>query len=294
MDAVGSGISETGRDALSDDPRVPVIIADVVSSFTSASYQNSIPIIRSISLNNGTKFGYENCKIELTSSPAFIRSKSWTVDRLAPGDNLQLSDRKVELDAAYLAGLNEAERGEITLRLSAAGEVLDEKHFAVRLLARDEWGGVADMAQLLPAFVMPNDPGIAPILRMAGDRLAAHGHPSALDGYQSQSPQRAYMLSAAIYSAIAGMGLHYAEPPASFEARGQKVRRPSTIAEERLATCLDTSLLFAAALEAAGLHPVILMFSGHAAVGVWLAKRTFGPPSRPTPWRSARRWPPAR
>jgi very-short-patch-repair endonuclease len=82
------------------------------------------------------------------------------------------------------------------------------------------------------------------------------------------------MLTAAIYSTIAGMGLHYAEPPTSFESRGQKIRRPSTIAEERLATCLDTTLLFAAALEAAGLHPVVLMFDGHAAVGVWLAKRT--------------------
>jgi hypothetical protein len=72
------------------------------------------------------------------------------------------------------------------------------------------------------------------------------------------------------------MGIHYAEPPASFEARGQKVRRPTTIAHERLGTCLDTTLLFAAALEAAGLYPVILLFDGHAAVGVWLTRRTFG------------------
>src|SRR5207248_1231858 len=85
----------------------------------------------------------------------------------------------------------------------------------------------------------------------------------------------AFMLAAAIYSAIAGMALHYAEPPASFESRGQKIRRPGTIAEDRLATCLDTTLLFAAALEAAGLHPVILMFQGHAAAGVWLAPKTF-------------------
>src|SRR5690606_15805501 len=35
---------------------------------------------------------------------------------------------------------------------------------------------------------------------------------------------------------------------------------------------------FAAALEAAGLHPIILMFNGHAAAGVWLAKRTFAYP----------------
>ncbi len=93
---------------------------------------------------------------------------------------------------------------------------------------------------------------------------------STCHGYQSQSPERAFLLTAAVYSAIAGMAMHYAEPPASFESRGQKIRRPSTIAEERLATCLDTSLLFAAALEAAGLHPIVLMFDGHAAAGVWL------------------------
>ena len=250
-------------------------MAEISPSFTYASYQNAIPVIRSISINNETDRQFEKVRLELTSSPSFLRPKSWVLDRLVPGDRLPLSDRKVDLDAGYLAGLNEAERGEITLRLTSAGEVLDEQRIPVRLLARDEWGGVDDMAQLLPAFVMPNDPGVPPILRAAAERLVAHGHPGGLDGYQSQNPQRAFMLTAAIYSAVAGMALHYAEPPASFESRGQKVRRPGTIAEERLATCLDTSLLFAAALEAAGLHPVILMFDGHAATGVWLGKRTF-------------------
>jgi len=254
----------------------PVIVADVAGSFTYASYQNAIPVIRSIQIENGDDRHYANCRVELTSSPEFLRPKSWVIDRLAPGDTLQLADRKVDLDADYLAGLDEAERGEITLRLATGDTVLHEQRLPVRLLARDEWGGVADMAQLLPAFVMPNDPAIARILRAAADRLAEHGHPSGLDGYQSGDPQRAYMLGAAIYSTIAAMGIHYAEPPASFEDRGQKVRRPATIAEQRLGTCLDTTLLFAAALEGAGLYPVLLMFQGHAAVGVWLTKRTLG------------------
>lgn len=253
----------------------PKIVADVAASFTYASYQNAIPVLRSVSIENNSDQHFENCMLELTSSPPFLRAKTWTVDRLIPGDKLAISDRKIELDAAYLSGLNEAERGEIILRLSSAGKTLDEQRITVRLLARDEWGGVADMAQLLPAFVMPNDPGVAQILRTAAERLVAHGHPSGLDGYQSHSPQRAYMLTAAIYSAIAAMSLHYAEPPASFESRGQKIRRPSRIAEERLATCLDTTLLFAAAIEATGLYPIILMFNGHAAAGVWLTKRTF-------------------
>ena len=254
----------------------PTIAADIAGSFTYASYQNAIPVVRSIQIENADGRHHENIRVDLTSSPAFLRAKSWTIDRLLPGDNLPLGDRKVDLDADYLAGLNEAERGEITLRLSAGDAVLNEQRFPVRLLARDEWGGVADMAQLLPAFVMPNDPAVARILRSAADRLAEHGHPSGLDGYQSGDPQRSYMLAAAIYSAVAAMAIHYAEPPASFEDRGQKVRRPATIAEERLGTCLDTTLLIAAALEGAGLYPVILMFHGHAAVGVWLTKRTLG------------------
>ncbi len=272
---IDDNILENSDISAEEATKRPALVADIAASFTYASYQNAIPVVRSISIENGGDGYIENCRIELTASPAFLRAKTWMVDRLAPGDKLPLSDRKIEFDAAYLAGLNEAERGEIVLRLSSHGEMLDEKRLSVRLLARDEWGGVADMAQLLPAFVMPNDPGVAPVLRSAAERLATHGHPSGMDGYQSQNPQRAYMLAAAIYSAVAGMDLHYAEPPASFESRGQKIRRPGQIGEQRLATCLDTTLLFAAALEAAGLNPVILLFDGHAAVGVWLTQRTF-------------------
>jgi len=263
-------------EAEDENPLSPNVVADIASSFTYASYQNAIPVLRSIAIENLSQRYFEKLRLELTSTPAFSRPKTWTIDRIAPGDNLPLGDRRVELDAAYLAGLNEAERGEIILRLVSGTEVLAEHRHNVRLLARDEWGGVADMAQLLPAFVMPNDPAVALLLRKAAERLAAHGHPSGLDGYQSQNPQRAFLLTASIYSSVAAIGLHYAEPPASFESRGQKVRRPETIAVERLATCLDTTLLFAAAFEAAGLHPVILMFDGHSAVGVWLTKRTFG------------------
>ncbi|WP_374448527.1 hypothetical protein [Stella sp.] len=257
------------------------IDADIASSFTYASYQNAIPMLRSVAIVCSGTGIVQNCTLDLASTPPFLRPKRWTIDRLVAGDTVPLVDRKVELDAQYLAGLNEAERGEISLSLSVGDTLRVEKRIPVRLLARDEWGGVTDMAQLLPAFVMPNDPAVAAILRSAADRLAEHGHASGLDGYQSGSPQRAFLLAAAIYSAIAGLAIHYAEPPASFEERGQKVRRPATIAGDRLGTCLDTGLLFAAALEAVGLHPVVFLFRGHAAAGVWLAGRTHCPAALP-------------
>lgn len=256
-------------------PPSVAIDAEIAGSFTYASYQNAIPVLRSLTIANPTDGHFEKCRLSMVSTPAFLRPKLWTLDRLAPGDRIAVNDRRIDLDAGYLAGLNEAERGEITFQLSAGEVCLAEIRFPVRLLARDEWGGVSDMAQLLPAFVLPNDPAVAKVLRASAEALTAHGFPSGLDGYQSGDPARSLLLTTAVYSAIAAMKLHYAEPPASFERRGQKVRLPSTIAQDRLATCLDSSLFFAAALEGCGLNSAILLFKDHAAVAVWLTKRTF-------------------
>jgi very-short-patch-repair endonuclease len=274
MDDIETGDLIEGNFESPEDMGSISIVADLAPTFTFASYQNSIPVVRSIRIVNVTANSIDNARLELSASPAFLRAKTWAVDRIMAGESTTLSDRRIDLDASYLAGLDEAERGDIKLRLVQGERVITENIFPVRLLARDEWGGVADMAQLLPAFIMPNDPSIYRVLRSAAERLAQHGHSSALDGYQSNDPKRAYMLAAAVYSAIAGLGLHYAQPPVSFESRGQKVRGPSKIVQDCIATCLDTTLLFAAAMEAAGLNAVAILLDGHAFAGVWLLKRT--------------------
>ncbi len=251
------------------------ILPDIVSAINYASWQNSVPILRSVEISNDTADVLNGLRLELVVTPAFCKRKSWTIDRVSPGDILRISDRAIELDPDFLGGLNEAERGQVSFRLFSADQLIAERTEEIRLLARDEWGGFGAMAPLLAAFVMPNDPGVARIIKEAGNSLAAYGHSSALDGYQSQDPRRAYMLGAAVWSAISKLRLTYAEPPRSFEKYGQKVRRPTTIVDEGLATCLDTSLLFAAALEAVGLNPVILLLDDHSFTGFWLTRKTF-------------------
>jgi len=119
-------------------------------------------------------------------------------------------------------------------------------------------------------FVMPNDPAIAEILKDAGEVLRAGGLQPSLDGYQSRSRQRVWQIASAIWTVISSKRLVYAEPPASFEREGQKVRTPSEVLGIGLATCLDTTVLFAAALEQAGLNAVVAFTQGHALCGVWL------------------------
>ncbi len=79
----------------------------------------------------------------------------------------------------------------------------------------------------------------------------------------------------ALYEVIQGLNLGYIGVPASFEATGQKVRLPDMILHDRLANCLDITLLAAACLEQMGLHPLLVLIKGHAFPGVWLVDERF-------------------
>ena len=80
---------------------------------------------------------------------------------------------------------------------------------------------------------------------------------------------------AAIYGALQKESIDHCMPPASFELNGQKVRLSGTIKEQKLGTCLDLALLYAGCLEAAGLHPMIVVIKGHAFCGCWLEEESF-------------------
>ncbi|VAX40897.1 DNA helicase related protein [hydrothermal vent metagenome] len=248
---------------------------NVISCFNYASWQNSVPFLKSLSIRNESSDSFDNLQLTLKTEPGFSRAKKWNFDCIRPETTIDVKDIHVQLDPAYLNGLNEAERGRVTFQLLQGETLLCEQTIDIRILAHDEWGGFGAMGDLLAAFVMPNDPAIATILKAASRSLSQHGHSSALDGYQSNDPARAYMLGAAAWSAIAAEGLSYTNPPRSFETVGQKTRRPSTILSDGLATCLDTSLLFASVIEAIGLNPILLLVDGHCFAGFWLVEKTF-------------------
>lgn len=259
----------------SESPATPVIEADVVKKTTFAAAQNAVPVIRRLSIRNDTSEQLTNLRLTLAPQPAFCRPKVWSIDRVAPGDTVDVAARQITLDYAVLDKLNEAEHGQLVFKLLRNDDVLNELTVPVELLARDEWGGSGEMAQILAAFVSPNHGAVAGILKEAARILERGGHKGSLNGYQTRDPRRAYMLAAAIWSAVCGMGLAYAQPPRSFEKQGQKIRDPGAIKDQGLATCLDTTLLLAAAFEAAGLNPVVVFTQGHAFVGVWLLDKTF-------------------
>ncbi len=247
------------------------ILADIAAKLNFAAHQNAFPVLRSLQVENpDPKQRIGDLVLTLQSNPAFIREKVWRVDRVAPEGLISIKDRDLEVDGEFLLKLADSVRGNVTFGLRNTEGVLAELVKPIELLAYNEWGGAGFMPELLAAFSMPNDPAVDRILRNASKVLRRAGRDDRIDGYQSRSRERVWEIAAAIYSAIANLGLTYAAPPASFERNGQKIRLPTQILENRVATCLDTAMLFASAFEQAGLNPIVALPQGHALAGVWL------------------------
>ncbi|QIM50045.1 DUF3320 domain-containing protein [Pusillimonas sp. DMV24BSW_D] len=241
-----------------------------------AMAQNNASVLHSLCIHNSGDVAATDVSLTLRAKPAVLRDKVWQIDRIRPGEQVELGDLATPLDTAILGGIDEAEVGQLEFSLKIGDDMVLCDQAPVELLARDEWGGLHEMENILAAFVSPNQPQVARLLKQASSLLEAAGHDGSMEGYQSNSPQRVWMIAGAIWSAATGLNLAYAVPPASFERSGQKIRDPERIVAEGLATCLDTALLMAAAFEAAGLHASILFSRGHAWVGVWITKNDFG------------------
>ncbi|WP_038911224.1 DUF3320 domain-containing protein [Dickeya dadantii] len=238
------------------------------------SHQNAVPLLRELVLHNESDQTYQDLTLHLQTTPAVLEAKQWKIDRLLPHSSLDIRDRDVKLDAKWLAELTESVVCEITLCLRQGEDELFTVNYPLEALAKNEWGGDA-MVELLPSFITPNDPAIDRLLKATSDVLRSAGKREALDGYESKSRTRVWEIASALWTAICNMNISYALPPASFEHNGQKIRTPGAIVEARVATCLDTTLLFASTLEQLGLNPLVFLTEGHAFVGLWLQPQEF-------------------
>jgi hypothetical protein len=183
-----------------------------------------------------------------------------------------LTGVNLKLDPASMLNVDEQRPGEIRAVLkNSAGDVLAEASKPVNILAANQWKAVPPQLamELMAAYVQPNSAAVAALMLDVSDRLKASTGNAALDGYQSEDPQRVDAIARAVFEAMQARDIRYAEPPASWGDVGQKVRTPAEVLEGRLGTCLDTTLVMAAVLEQAGINSTIWLLRGHALLGYW-------------------------
>ena len=261
-----------------EPPPALSIEATLASKLSLADFQNAVPLLRELLLVSTLPSDTTQLELSLSSTPAFVKPRTWRLDSIRTGERYRIKDLDVQLDGPLLTRLTEAETATLTLTVTPAGaegEPLAQVSKAVDLLPRNQWGGLSHLPDMVAAFVQPNDPAVDRVLKKAAELLREHGKDAALDGYKQGGAKRAWELAGAVWGAVVSMKLDYALPPASFEHRGQKIRGATQIADSGLGTCMDLALLFCSALEQLGLNPLMVFTRGHAFAGVWLKAEEF-------------------
>lgn len=273
LDAANSSVSPA-----TPVPAGPTLSLVHDSAINYAFQQNAIPVAKELRFQNDTT-ARKDLVIRVSTEPAFAAPEELRIQSIEPNGEFRIAPLDLKLSPDYLAGLNEKVAGLLRVEVFAGDTALCSRTESVSLLAHNEWCGLVSLPEILAAFILPNDPALMPILGRASDLLRETTGRGALNGYQDKNRKRAWDQIAAIYRAVAELGIRYINPPASFESTGQKVSFPAQIIAERFGTCLDLSLLFAACCERAGLNPLLLMHEGHAYAGCWLEARTFPEPA---------------
>lgn len=240
-----------------------------------AMQQNHVPVVRKLTIKNISETELVNISIEVTADPEFAITWSKRIDLLPVNELVDVGAIDIKSITKYLAELTERIVGHFTLVIKSDNDVLFKENYSINILAYDQWNGIAVLPEMLSAFVTPNHPEIAKIIIRASAILQNWTGSPSFDEYQSKNPDRVKKQMAAIYEAIAELNLVYCTVPASFEESGQRVRMCDTIFNQRMANCLDISLLYASCLEAVGIHPIIIVIKGHAFVGGWLIDESF-------------------
>lgn len=252
-----------------------LIAVQVDATVSYASYQNNVPLVRSISITNTGDEALHDLEVLIQCEPEFAEALRLRFARLDAHENRRIEAVDLKFQHGYLAELNEAERGRVSFQVTACKIEIAKTDRAVDVLAYDQWAGTRALPELLAAFSLPNNPVIDHLIFQSGELLKKAARGQSMNGYQSKNREDAWAQISAVYSAIGSISLNYSEPPASFGTDGQKIRTPDRVISGGVVTCLDSTMLLVSCLEQAGLNPIILMKKGHAWAGCWLINTTF-------------------
>jgi hypothetical protein len=238
----------------------------------------SVPVVDEIVIENfvGELRG-ASVEVDVVSATGSLGGPKVLMVDLGDRQTTTLRSIDLLLDPASMLGIEEQRPGIIraTLR-DALGNLVSEATVQVQILAFNQWiASPLNLGlELLAAHVQPNAAVISPLLLEASDLLKVRTGDSSLSGYQSENPARVDETVEAIYDAMRARDIRYAEPPASWGSRGQKVRTPAEVLDGRLGTCLDTTVTLASALEQAGINSTLWLLEGHIFLGYWRVDST--------------------
>ena len=237
---------------------------------------NRVPVVSRLAFtNHGGAVRGATVRLGVRDAEGPIGTPVELLVDLDAGQTTVLSDVGLVMDPAAMLQIEEQRPGSIEIDLLVDGEDVGGTAVPVQVLAANQWlaAPVPLALEMLAAHVLPNHPSVTALIGEAADLLEQRTGSGSVQGYQS-GPERVDEIVAALTEAMHRRAIRYSEPPASWADVGQKVRTPGDVLDGRVGTCLDTVVTLAAALERAGIRPLLWVAEGHAFLGYWREERS--------------------
>ena len=222
-------------------------------------------LIGDVFVSNESNKALKNIQFEAKFTSNILSPISVFLGDVPAGENISFEVDDPTIDVDKLEMLTDIETCTATYKLFVNGKVVAESTGRITICPYNQWNAALI---LLPAYMTPNHPNIISVLKNASKWMLVNGMNPSLEGYQSDG-KRVEQMIGAVYNAVKEANIIYSNPPASFFGP-QRIRLCETVFEEKFATCMDMTILFASCLESFGLHPVLITAPGHIFAGVWL------------------------
>lgn len=194
--------------------------------------------------------------------------KPFVIERRVEGDTLIRPRLAWDVDA--LRQLRDPRQQVLTVAISGAGVASSVRTIPIRVHPLDEAlyfvresKADVDLGWAFAAWVDPNHPVVDEILGMAG----------LSDTPRSRGRDERLRLAREMWVVLERRGLRYASERTGISQGpvmySQRVRLLSSIWDDRVANCMDGSVLIASVLERLGIESFIVLVPGHAFVGFY-------------------------
>ncbi|MFO0746914.1 MAG: DUF4011 domain-containing protein [Myxococcota bacterium] len=265
------------RAAAMTDSQTPLAQLDITLEHATvvnfALQHIDVPLVRRIVIVNRGERDVGPLSLHIAIEPPVAPPLRHDIlESLRPGETLAIDDRVLvmRLSAERLARQLTTDHGTLTVTVATPDATRTETR-PVAIHAFNAW--LRDVhPESLACFVEPGHPALLPLLQAAQEELGRTTGDSALDGYQSGS-ERARLIARALWRALQSAGVGYVEAPARSAGDGETVRPPDRTLIDHMGTSLDLSVLYAALLEQAGLHPVLVVARDRVTPGCFLVER---------------------
>mgnify|MGYP002515422631 CR=1 FL=1 len=238
----------------------------------------SFSFIKRITVANRTAISLKNCAIRFSVSPSYCSIDPIKIDFLEAGKNTEVDHFSSVTDYASLYALSTSVPGELVVDLvDDGGEIIETKKASFSFDSISHSLYASNVKELIASYITPDDEQIASLVNEA-KTILKEKYDSTFGGYSYRDPNKVVEEIDSIYLSILNKKLALIMSDASPVSCLQNVRLSAQTLTKKEGNCVDFAILFATAIEAISLRPIVLFTSDSVLVGVYLDESIIGSP----------------